>query len=158
MPQSLTWRDDWAVSIDALDDDHRALVHLLSGICQRYADQEARPDGRSSPGRRVGQDIDLIADLERLGEQVRDHFQREEALMRSIDYPGLPAHQCEHALLMAEYRSMVRELKEQGETHLDPAAMENLNDWMIPQILGADRALADYYFQILHDSQPAAEL
>jgi hemerythrin len=153
MPQKLTWRDEWAVSIEALDEDHRALVALLSKISGRYGAPDGQPSGESE----AAPSLELVAELEKLGKQVRDHFRREEAFMRSIDYPGLANHQCEHALLMAEYGELVRGLKERYATHLDAAAMEYLNDWMVPQILGPDRAFADYYFRIIRDGEPRSE-
>jgi hemerythrin len=151
MPNSLTWRDDWAVAIDALDDEHRTLVEGLSEICQRYADLSDTPDAQLTRSGRRGRATDLVADLEHLGEQVRDHFRREEAFMRSVDYPDIAEHQCEHALLMAEYQEMVRDLRQRGETRLDAAMIKSLNDLLIPQILGADRAFAAYYLRMIRD-------
>jgi hemerythrin len=151
MPNSLTWRDDWAVSIDALDDEHRTLVEGLSEICQRHGDLNDTPDAQLMRNGRHGRATDLVADLEHLGEQVRDHFRREEAFMRSVDYPDIAEHQCEHALLMAEYQEMVRDLRQRGETRLDAAMIKSLNDLLIPQILGADRAFAAYYLRMIRD-------
>jgi hemerythrin len=154
MPQDLTWRGEWAVYIEALDEDHRALVDLLSEICRRYCAGYDRPGGIPAMDPWSVPRGELITSLEELGQQVRAHFRREESFMRSIQYPGLPDHQCEHALLMAEYTAMVRILKGQGAVHLDHAAMEDLHDWLIPEVLGADRAVADFYFQLLDEGRP----
>lgn len=88
----------------------------------------------------------LIAALEQLGERTREHFQHEEDFMRSIDYPDLGAHRCEHALLHAEYVEMVRDLKYQPIVRLDPETVAALRQWIVGHMLAADKEYADFYF------------
>lgn len=144
MPKILTWRDDWTLRIDTLDDDHRGIVNLLVEIACRYADEPQTP---SVPGDNAPEG-DLCEALDRLGAFTRQHFQREEEFMRTIDYPGLAEHRSEHALLMAEHTSMVRELRERGAKRLGPRELEALKQWVVAHILGADRGFADHYFEI----------
>ena len=69
--------------------------------------------------------------------------------MRSIDYPDLGAHRCEHALLYAEYVEMVRDLKRQSITRLESETVTSLRRWLMGHMLGADKEYADYYYALL---------
>jgi hemerythrin-like metal-binding protein len=132
------WQDTWTLHIDAMDGDHRALVALLGEIARRFTPQ---PDEAADAG---GHEA-LMAALEDLGDRTREHFRNEEELMRSIGYPDLAAHRSEHALLVAEYVEMVRELRQQGVTRLEEETIAALRSWLVAHILGADRDLAEFY-------------
>lgn len=137
-----TWQDSWTLSIDAMDSDHRALVALLGDLARRFAP----PPGQAAD---AGGHNDLMAALEELGEHTREHFRREEELMRSLDYPGLAAHRSEHVLLLAEYVEMVRELRQQGVARLEEETISALRSWLVAHILDADRDLAKFYFKLV---------
>jgi hemerythrin len=145
----LNWRDEWTLGIDTLDEDHREIVDLLLEMAQCYAKATEPPEISAESGGAASDNTeDLYAALERFGTVARRHFQREEEFIRTIDYPGLPDHQSEHALLMAEFTDMVRDLRERGVTKLSSQDLDALKQWVIAHILGADRKFADHYFEI----------
>jgi hemerythrin len=147
----LTWRDEWTLGIDTLDDDHRKIVDLLLEVAQCCSNEtESHEMSEEGLDAENGYTEDLYAALERFGTAARRHFQREEEFIRTIDYPGLPDHQSEHALLMAELTDMLRDLRERGATKLGPQDLEALKQWVIAHILGADRKFAEHYFEICH--------
>lgn len=149
MTKILTWRDEWTLHIDTLDDDHRAMVDLLLEVAHRFSAEPERSDGsQESTNAGRNSDEDLYAALDRFGAFVRQHFRREEEFIRTIDYPGLADHRSEHVLLMAELTDLVRELREQGVTHLAQQDLLTFKQWVVAHILGADRRFADHYFQI----------
>ena len=149
MTKILTWRDEWALRIETLDDDHRAIVDLLVEIAYRFGDEPEPSEGSEERAEVDDQtDDDLHAALARFSAFARQHFQREEEFIRTIEYPGLPDHRSEHALLMAELTDVVRELRERGITRLGPQDLETLKQWVVAHILGADRKFADHYFRI----------
>jgi hemerythrin len=153
------WQDAWNTRIDSVDAEHRELVALLQDLTERFtrvpggAHHDARspaPRGETPPARDASTDHDaLIAALERLGEHAREHFRHEEELMRLIDYPEIGAHRSEHVLLLAEYVEMVRDLKKQATTHLDPETVSALRQWLVGHMLSADKEYADFYFAML---------
>jgi hemerythrin len=147
----LTWRDEWTLGIDTLDDDHREIVDLLLEMAHRWGKETESPE-ICAEGIDAANDYteDLYSALERFGTAARRHFQREEEFIRTIDCPGLPDHQSEHALLMAEFTDIVRDLRERGVTKLGPQDLEALKQWVIAHILGADRKFAEHYFEICH--------
>lgn len=140
MPKLLTWRDEWSLNIEALDRDHRDLIDQLGDICLRFCPEASRG--------RAGDANALIDALARLGESMRDHFQREEEFMRAFSYEGVGEHQSEHALLMAEFTSLLRDWRREGLSVFDETSQGIVRDWLLAHILGADRAFADTYFRL----------
>lgn len=146
MTKLLTWRDEWSLNIEMLDQDHRDLIEQLGNICLRFCPEASH--GRS------GDANALLDALTRLGESMREHSQREEALMRSFDYEGIGEHQCEHAVLLAEFTTLLREWREEGLTVFDTASQGILRDWLLAHILGADRHFAETYFTLFGGDVP----
>jgi len=149
MAKILTWRDEWTLHIETLDDDHREMVDRLLEIAHRFGEQQepsGAADGTTEPDEEA--DENLYGALDRFCAFARAHFQREEELVRTIDYPGLPDHRSDHTILMAEFTAMVRELRERGVERLGAQDLDTLKDWVIAHILGTDRRFADHYFEI----------
>lgn len=140
MSRLLTWRDEWSLHIPVLDGDHQALIEHLASLCRRFCPEAS--------GRRSGDANALLEGLEALGEQMREHFRREEALMQAIDYAGMADHCSEHALLMAEYTTLLREWRAAGLTVFNTETQETLRHWLLAHILVADREFATAYFQL----------
>lgn len=140
MTRLLTWHDEWSLNIETLDQDHRHLIEQLGDICLRFCPEASH--GRS------GDANALLDALTRLGESMREHFQREEAFMRSFDYEGIGEHQCEHAMLMAEFTALLREWRVEGLTVFDETCQGFIRDWLLAHILGADRHFAETYFNL----------
>ncbi len=140
MAKLLTWREDWSLSIDALDADHRALIERLGDICLRFC-----PEASHAPVSDVSGLLDALTEL---GQQMREHFRREEAFMREIGYERLGEHMNEHAMLMAEYTEMLRDWRESGVLIFDDSIQQSVRHWMLAHILGSDTDFARSYFQI----------
>ncbi|EXJ13897.1 bacteriohemerythrin [Imhoffiella purpurea] len=140
MSKLLAWRDEWSLNIDVLDKDHRALIERLGDICMRFCPEASA--GRS------GDALALLDALNELGEEVRRHFQREEDFMRAYDYEGIGEHRSEHALLMAEFTTLMREWRAEGLHVFDRTVQSIVSDWLLAHILGADREFAEVYFQL----------
>ncbi|SDX95031.1 hemerythrin [Allochromatium warmingii] len=146
MTKLLTWHDEWSLDIETLDQDHRDLIEQLGSICLRFC-----PEASSG---RAGDANALLDALTQLGESMREHFQREEAFMRSFDYANIGEHQSEHAVLMAEFTTLVREWREDGLTIFDEASQGIIRDWLLAHILGADRHFAETYFTLFSRDVP----
>ena len=144
MTKLLTWHDEWSLNIELLDQDHRDLIEQLGSICLRFCPEASF--GRS------GNANALLDALTQLGEVMREHFQREEAFMRSFDYECIGEHQSEHAVLMAEFTTLLREWREEGLTIFDEASQSIIRDWLLAHILGADRHFAEAYFNFFGDT------
>jgi hemerythrin len=78
----LTWTDDLALGDDAIDDDHRTAVALMHEI--------------------AGADDSRVAGLfEAFVAHMREHFERENALMRASAFPAQHCHFDEHTRVLA---------------------------------------------------------
>lgn len=142
MTKLMPWRSEWSIGIATLDDDHRALIEALMDICLRFCPESgAAAAGYAGSG-------SLLDALDALGEQVRDHFHREEAFMRAIGYERLGEHVREHAVLMAELKDMLLGWREQDIEVFDEPTHEAVHHWLLEHILGADRTFAEAYFRI----------
>lgn len=156
---SLTlWQERWTLGIDLMDTEHQCLVKTLAEISARFAMPPLAPNDLDASGPGPGECApppecgDLIDVLDGLAELAREHFKHEEDLMRAINYPDLAAHRSEHALLLAEFIEMVRDLERQSVTHLDANSMKSLHQWLVGHMVGADKDYANHYFTLLAEA------
>lgn len=164
MPKLLIWREEWALGIEVLDRDHRALIERMGDLCVRHCPELAEPRAsrsrdsliRSAFARLGGASAGLLPDLTDLGERMRAHFQREVAFMRAIRYERSGQHEGEHAILMAEYTEMLRRWQEQDLRVFDEVTQEGVRRWLLDHILASDREFASFYFRICGQNGPEA--
>ncbi len=159
----LRWRDEWTLQIDALDEDHVALVELFNRIVGLYGNQYAGSHRSGAGGALAGvaereaeraletcpvEGSTLVQCLEAFSQRAHEHFQREEGFMRAIGYPDYAAHKSEHAQLLAELKTLLRALADRGEVSLDAETLGTLKAWLIGHIVGEDKRFAEYYYDV----------
>jgi voltage-gated potassium channel len=121
---TISWSEDYAVGVGAIDDDHR-------GLFSRAADfQEAVLEGR---GR---EEVEKVLDL--LVTYTEQHFHREEELMQESGYPRLDEHKASHRALTANLMSLVRD----RSTVYSDAVWGFLERWLVNHIEEEDQVLA----------------
>lgn len=119
---SLVWKDSMSVGIAEMDDDHRRIANLL---------------GRLYDALNLA---DMIAASRLAGELValaRDHFEREDAMLRRHAYPRLSTHLHEHDVAIGRLRrleDLVR--KRNGAAALD--MLENLAAFFLNRLFVID--------------------
>ncbi len=139
MEEFISWRDDWRLGIQLLDEQHKLLADCLNRVvrqCSCVENGEERD--REKLGRRLGELLD------ELYAKARQHFKKEEALMLERGYPGYASHQREHVMLLAELKSTFLTQFEQGCRHMDPAVFKALKSWFIVHVIRSDREFADF--------------
>ncbi|MES9975258.1 MAG: bacteriohemerythrin, partial [Candidatus Thiodiazotropha sp.] len=124
MKRFLTWRDDWYLGIDEIDQQHLHLVDLVNQVADSVMTQnsESNDDGAA---------MRLVLQLQ---EETRQHFRDEEAFMRNHEYPQVSSHHREHALLQAELSDLIREIEE-GKRRLDIETLTSLKYWLIDHVI-----------------------
>jgi hemerythrin len=127
---TLTWRDAWLIGIDPLDEEHRAMVNMIN----RLGDPEASET--------------LAERLDVLIAHLRRHFKAEEVFLRAIEYPGMVAHCREHAMQMAEFVDLRRQLPA-GRTSLTEAERSEIRTWFLNHVVAEDRRFAEYYRDVV---------
>ncbi|MEW8022624.1 MAG: bacteriohemerythrin [Candidatus Thiodiazotropha endolucinida] len=133
MKRFLTWRDDWYLGIDEIDQQHLHLVELVNQVADSVMTQqsESKDDGGA---------MRLVLQLQ---EETRRHFRDEEAFMRNHEYPLVSSHHREHALLQAELSDLIREIEE-GKRRLDIETLTSLKYWLIDHVIDSDMDIARY--------------
>ncbi|MES9922963.1 MAG: bacteriohemerythrin [Candidatus Thiodiazotropha endolucinida] len=133
MKRFLTWRDDWYLGIDEIDQQHLHLVELVNQVADLVMTQnsESNDDGGA---------MRLVLQLQ---EETRQHFRDEEAFMRNHEYPQVSSHHREHALLQAELSHLIREIEE-GKRRLDIETLTSLKYWLIDHVIDSDMDIARY--------------
>lgn len=130
--ESLTWNDGMSVGIDAIDNDHKKIISIINKLIR--ASHHSLTDDFLN---------DVFGELEHY---VQTHFNREEALMASIDYKQLEAHKRTHA----QFVQKIPELKAQLLTNNSYDVAEDINlflhDWIINHILTTDMDYAASYY------------
>jgi len=124
------WSDNLGVGIREIDDEHKAILNMLSEIEAAIA----RKDDWHS--------VHLV--LAHLEDLARIHFRIEEALMGIHDYPHLQEHQhehYEHAAALANVRESC--LKEA----LFPDMIASLGEWWLKHIADRDADYAAHFLK-----------
>lgn len=147
-PPFFRWREQWCVGIDALDRDRRAIAAILNYIAMRFSDGDGDGDGLEGTSlaapRTAVEPSALHYWLAALRERARAHFAREEALMRMTHYPDTAEHAGEHALMLAECTTLIREIAARGDERLRLADLDALKQWFMGHVLDMDKHLGHY--------------
>ncbi len=125
----IRWDEELELHLPAMDAQHRHLVELLNELYDEWATGTRREH--------------LQPLVERLTECMRDHLSQEEELMRTYGYPGLEAHQQQHAFLNEELARWMQDFHA-GRSLLSGQSVRLLKDWLGEHINVADREMADY--------------
>jgi hemerythrin-like metal-binding protein len=126
------WDPSLETGMNAIDEQHRTLFALANRLQEAV---ESCPDC---------DDHELVTDtVYRLTDYVMQHFNDEEAFMRSIGYPRLGAHAMLHELLTAETLRVAADYWN-GEDVLPTTLAPMLVDWLRSHIRGQDMGYISY--------------
>ena len=124
----LVWRDEFATGVEAIDEQHKILIHTL---------QEANQLLASNSSAAILDKItrDLLA-------YALYHFDTEEELMHQHGYDeqDLEAHLAQHRSFSAKVVSIREDLKS-GTLISREALLGFLSDWLSQHILNTDKKL-----------------
>lgn len=123
----LTWSDDLAVGNTFIDNDHKKLIEMVDRL------HAVMHEGK-------GKDV-IHKVLHNLISYTKDHFRKEEDLMRNIQFPGYFAHKEEHEKLVAQVVELQQKF-ESGAATLSIQVLHFLRDWLVHHIGESDKALA----------------
>lgn len=125
------WKDDYALRVDAMDDEHKVLIDKIN----HFAGALEKSKGQKSSA--------VVSSFGDLAQYAVKHFADEEAFMESIGYEELPGHKQIHKRLLTavgNYQARV----EAGD--FDAGELTAfLNDWLLTHILNVDMKYARHY-------------
>jgi hemerythrin len=148
MTAFLTWRDDLLMGIDVLDADHQQMVVLLNLLVaagEPPSDSPALDDNPESSSQKAA--VAALEHLDALIAHVRDHFEREEAFLRAIRYPGYVDHKREHTMQMAEFVDLRRHLADDTTVGIDAETVQGFRHWFFNHVIAEDREYAAHFFE-----------
>lgn len=136
----VVWNDHLSVGNAFIDNDHRHLIGVMNNL-HAVMGAGAGPDALGT----------VLNDLVR---HTREHFQREEDLMREMDYAGLAGHRDAHHKLIRELLQMQKSFIA-GETKLTADLLQFLFEqflfeWLFDHIAKDDTKLA----QAIREARP----
>jgi hemerythrin-like metal-binding protein len=137
---SLQWNEEFAVGVESIDREHRALFELFNDL-------------HSSILR--GETHSLTAEkLERLVQYTEEHFADEERLMAESGYPKLEEHCRSHRALTEQVQGMMDDLK-RSQSVMNLPALKFLNEWVTLHILREDRSYVPWMQKVAETEAPA---
>jgi len=125
----IKWHSSMDTGIDLIDNDHKKLISLINQL--QNATQYKVDDNI----------IDQIMDD--LINYTKYHFEREEFLMRTNQYPGYEDHKNLHEKMIGKMSECMKEYKSNPDNTIDDA-LNFLKNWLINHIKGDDREYIPY--------------
>ena len=118
------WNDSYSVNIKEIDSQHKILIGLINEL---------------HDGMKVGKGKDILKKiLDELVKYTVFHFDHEEKLFISYNYPESFLHKRAHSDLIQQVTSL-KEKYDNGKTVLSMDVMNFLKDWLGSHILGTDK-------------------
>ncbi len=128
----IEWQSRFSVDVPAIDEQHKKLVSLINAL------HDAMLAGKGSEVQKQ-----ILADLIRY---TQNHFDAEEAFMRSVQYPHFAEHRLNHEKMTREV-ILFRKNVEQGNLILSMDLMDFLRNWLQNHILSEDLQYAAWVKQ-----------
>jgi hemerythrin len=126
---ALSWREEFAVGVAAIDQQHRRLIEMLATFYEALSAGDAR---------------EALGELLRgLLDYTRYHFSTEERLMEDAAYALRDAHHAQHEVFLAKVTEMQQRFS-QGQLILSLEATGFIRDWLSHHILVIDKELGRY--------------
>lgn len=132
MVDPLPWTEKFKIGVEALDDDHRALVDLINVFIQTAHN----PDSRG----------ELPIVFRRIVERTQAHFERENEFVMVNDTISGKAHILEHDRLLDSLRKIGQEMVT-AESGADMHRIcAELKDWFIRHAIEFDAAMRAQFY------------
>lgn len=128
----ISWREDLAIGIEAIDNQHRELINRFDALLT------ACRDGNGG--------TELLRLISFLDDYVVTHFRDEESLQRKVSYPEYEQHRQQHAGFVKRLHALKNQLSKDETPALSHILNTNnmLLDWLIKHISSEDQALGRF--------------
>lgn len=124
------WNDSMSVGVPLIDNDHKALIHLINRLHESVA---------------AGDAYDALDDLlNRLVDYIDIHFTREERVMDACGYPEAAGHREEHAGFVDYIKGLRESFTAETAPNLAGDLAAYLKEWLNHHILIQDMAYRSY--------------
>lgn len=128
---TILWRPAMAIGDEMVDTDHQSLINLINAVELTLHASE----GEASLG----------GALDALSSYTKEHFEREETLMRTIGYVRVAEHREAHHKLRSRLVEISRHIAEAKATVASPhevqKLIELLRSWLLDHVFKEDMLL-----------------
>jgi hemerythrin len=140
----MQWKDDYAIGIPELDNQHKTLIEFLTDFELAFA------------GNAHWNTVHPL--IARTRAFVKFHFAVEESLMQIVGYPGFFVHRTEHQQVLQQLEALEqRILREEMKDEVLP----QISAWLFQHIIDSDKPFARYaldkHADLAHAEMPARE-
>lgn len=125
----VSWDDKLSVGIQVIDDDHKRLLTLINNL-------------QTAVYYPTGEAFERQA-LKELVDYTKYHFQREEELMASHEYPDFEAHKRQHEEMIARVQRFLESYEQNREGTIEEMT-GFLKSWLLNHIAGTDQKYSPY--------------
>ena len=131
---TIEWRPAMAVGDATVDADHQKLIELINGVESTLF----AAGGRAA----------LAAILDQLASYTKEHFDREESLMRQIGYSALEQHREAHRNLRLQFGTIRTDIEAAKVESLPAEETERLivllRHWLLDHVFKEDMKLKPF--------------
>jgi len=120
----LCWSSRYSVGVEALDNQHKALMNVLNELHSA----SMRGKAQEVASRLIGQIVSI----------ANEHFAAEESLMESIRFPGIVEHCAKHKEMTGRIAEYVARHKK-GDTTVYTQLLYFMRDWLSNHMSTVDR-------------------
>jgi len=123
------WTPTYSVKVKRFDEDHQQLFSIINELHEGMS---------SGHGKEALQGV-----LTKLLRYTERHFTAEEAVMKELSYPGLPAQIEQHR----KFTNKIKEVAEQykaGTIGLSIDVLDFLTKWLSQHIVAVDKQYSDF--------------
>ncbi len=124
------WNPSYSVNVKEFDTHHKKLISLINKLHSNMM------EGR---GREVLSEI-----LSELKSYTKYHFQAEEELMQTHNYPHYAEHKKKHDELIKKVSEIEKKFKD-GETNITIGTFKFLKSWLVEHIQFTDKKYAVHF-------------
>lgn len=127
----IEWSDELSVGFAQLDAQHKVMLEIINELFDTVS--------------RAASWATMALIGVKLMEYSQVHFDAEEELMRSCDFPGLALHQQEHIRFMEKIRDFMVAVEEGQSTGMLPMELFHfLQSWLAEHIMRMDKEYSVY--------------
>ncbi|MDA3834384.1 MAG: bacteriohemerythrin, partial [Spirochaetales bacterium] len=123
----ITWAATYSVGVPEMDNQHKELIKLINNLYRAMRDKK---------------DVDSV--MHGVVQYTVRHFQDEEALMKSIQYPGLQQHLDMHKKVVSQVQQLAERVQSR-EKGIEKKLLIFLKEWLLNHIMKQDKRYGLYF-------------
>lgn len=128
----IKWEDRYSVKVMDMDKDHQKLIMMINTLFT------AMKDGRGK--------TQVVTMVDEMLSYSKDHFSKEEAYMKKVNYADLASQQEQHSIFINKVNDLSMKVR-QGNVTSSIEMLNFLNNWFIDHICAVDKKYSSDFNQ-----------